>query len=87
MVFVDGTQYAEFYLVDDKDQGHWFPCTVTGLREFGSLGDPKVILQKGDNYRVPGEKKKLKYVPAKASWKGSQKFKIGFSREPLAVKQ
>lgn len=86
MVFVDGTQYAEFHLVDDKGNGHWFPCAVTGIREFGSMSEPKVILQKGDNYRVPGEKKKLKFVPAKAVMKGSKPRKIVFVREPLAVK-
>ncbi len=86
MVFVDGLQYAEFYLVDDKEQGHWFPCMVNGIREFGSISEPKVILQKGDNYRVPGEKKKLKFVPAKAVMKGSKPRKIMFVREPLSVK-
>jgi len=85
MVFVDGTQYAEFYLVDDKGQGHWFPCKVTGIREFGSIGEPKVILQKGDNYRVPGEKKKLKFVPAKGTVKGSRPRILKFVREPLSV--
>jgi len=87
MVFVHGTQYAEFYLVDDKQQGHWFPCNVTGIPEFGSLSDPKIILQKGDNYRVPGEKQKLKFVPEKATWKGNKPRKMGFLREPMAVKQ
>lgn len=87
MVFVDGSQYAEFYLIDDKKQGHWFPCKVSGIREFGSIGEPRVILQKGDSYRVPGEKKKLKYVPAKAVVKGaSAPRKMAFSQEPLSVK-
>jgi len=87
MVFVDGSQYAEFYLVDDKKQGHWFPCKVSGIREFGSIGEPRVILQKGDNYRMPGERKKLKFVPAKGQVKGgSPPRKLVFIREPLSVK-
>jgi len=87
MVFVDGSQYAEFYLVDGAKQGHWFPCKVSGIREFGSIGEPRVILQKGDNYRVPGEKKKLKFVPAKATVKGGSPPRIlKFAREPLSVK-
>lgn len=87
MVWVDGSQYAEFYLVDNKKQGHWFPCKVSGIREFGSISEPRVILQKGDNYRVPKEKKKLKYVPAKAIVKGtSAPRKMAFSQEPLSVK-
>ena len=87
MVFVHGTQYAEFYLVDENGKGRWFPCKISGIPEFGAISEPKVILQKGDNYRVPGEKQKLKFVPEKASWKGNRPRKMGFLREPLAVKQ
>lgn len=83
MVFYDGGQYAEFFLVDNKEQGHWFPCKISGIREFGEIGEPKVILQKGDNYRVPGEKKKLKFVPAKAEMQGSKPRQLKFAREPL----
>lgn len=86
MVFVHGTQYAEFHLVDENGKGRWFPCKITGIPEFGALSEPKVILQKGDNYRVPGEKQKLKFVPEKATWKGNRPRKMGFLREPLAVK-
>jgi hypothetical protein len=86
MVFVDGSQYAEFYLVDQNEKGHWFPCNVTGIREFGAIGEPRAILQKGDSYRVAGEKKKLKFVPAKATVKGSKPKIIKFVREPLSVK-
>ena len=53
VVWVDGTQYAEFYLVDSAGDGHWFPCNLIGHREFGSLSEPRIILQKGDNIRVP----------------------------------
>lgn len=85
MVFVDGGQYAEFYLVDDKKQGHWFPCKVSGIREFGSIGEPRVVLQKGDNYRVPGEKK-LQFVNARGTVKGGSRPRIlKFAREPLSV--
>ena len=86
MVFIDGSQYAEFYMVDDKKQGHWFPAQVTGIREFGSVGEPRVILQKGDNYKVPGEKKKLKFVPATGTVKNNPPRLLKFAREPLSVK-
>ncbi len=86
MVFVDGTQYAEFHLVDDKEVGHWFPCKVSGIREFGEIGEPKVILQKGDNYRVSGEKKKLKFVPAKATVRGTKPARVLFVREPMSAR-
>ncbi len=86
VVYVDGSQYAEFYLIDDKGKGHWFPCNISGIREFGSIGEPRVVLQKGDNYRVKGEKKKLRFVPAKATVKGTRPKAVQFVREPLSVK-
>ena len=85
MVFVDGTQFAEFYLVDDENNGHWFPANVTGIREFGEIGEPRVILQKGDNIRVVGEKKPLKFVPAAAACKGTKPAAVRFVREPMPI--
>ena len=36
-VWVPGHCYPEFYLTDDKGQGHWFPCQAAGAdRQFGS---------------------------------------------------
>ena len=52
-VWVPGHCYAEFYLVDEKGQGHWFPCQLAGSRAFGCIPETKPILQKGDNFRPP----------------------------------
>ena len=49
---VPGHCYPEFYLLDDKGQGHWFPCEAAGARSFGDIRFPKPILQKGDSIRV-----------------------------------
>lgn len=62
-VWVQGHYYAEFYLVDDEGQGHWFPCQLAGNREFGSMSDTRPILQKGDNIRVPEKDVPQRYVP------------------------
>ncbi len=62
MVWAQGTIYAEFMLTDAAGTIHWFPCNIGGLREFGSYAEPKIILQKGDNFRVPEKDKNLKYV-------------------------
>ena len=53
MVWVHDGCYAEFYLLDAKDQGHWFPCQVAGDREFGCVPETKPILQKGDSVMPP----------------------------------
>ena len=51
-VRVPGHCYPEFYLVDGKGQGRWFPCEAAGTRSFGQMRVPKPILQKGDNIRM-----------------------------------
>ena len=85
MVFVDGSQYAEFMLADPAGELHWFPCDVVGIRAFGKIVEPKVILQKGDNIRVPGQKKRMKFVAAYGEVKSATAPKImQFVREPLS---
>lgn len=62
-VWVPGHCYPEFYLIDDKGEGHWFPCQAAGAdRQFGSMIEDRPILQKGDNFRVPEEKGQQRYV-------------------------
>ena len=61
-VWVEGHQYAEFYLEDDEGVGHWFPAQIVGNRDFGSMSDPVIILQRGDNIKVPEKENRQKYV-------------------------
>jgi hypothetical protein len=51
-VRVPGHCYPEFFLVDERGQGHWFPCQASGTRAFGGMPDPRPILQKGDSILV-----------------------------------
>ncbi len=44
--------YPEFYLHDEKGQGHWFPAEVSGTEDFGGIFTHTPILQKGDAFRV-----------------------------------
>jgi hypothetical protein len=63
MVWVDGHQYAEFYLEDAAGKGHWYPVQSAGTRAFGEMPLPKVILQKGDDFRVPERRReRLRYA-------------------------
>ena len=57
LVRVPGHCWAEFYLVDNEKQGFWFPAQVAGTEPLGSLQDDRVILQKGDSFRIPEEPK------------------------------
>jgi transglutaminase-like putative cysteine protease len=84
MVWVQGAQYAEFMLIDDNSDPHWFPCDVGGIREFGSVSEPRIILQKGDSIRVPEKESRQKLVAEFATCKGKSKPSVRFHREILS---
>jgi len=83
VVWVEGHSYAEFMLVDQDGKGHWFPCQVVGLREFGTMNDPRVILQKGDNIKVPEKELRQKFVAEYVQGSGKVKPQVRFIRELL----
>jgi transglutaminase-like putative cysteine protease len=86
MVWVDGHQYAEFYLEDAQGDGHWFPVQSAGSRAFGEMPLPKVILQKGDNFRVPERRgERLRYASDYTVLLSSPKHKprVSYVREQL----
>lgn len=61
-VWVTDHCYPEFYLVDERGQGHWIPCQAAGSRAFGSMPERRPILQKGDNIFVPEKRARERYV-------------------------
>lgn len=62
MVWVHGHVYPEFYLEYEEGKGFWYPCESAGTRAFGEMPLARTILQKGDNFRVPERKEKLRYA-------------------------
>jgi len=63
MVWVPRHCYPEFYLEDQEGRGHWFPCQAAGAKhEFGVMKEDRPILQKGDNFKVPGDKEPQRYA-------------------------
>ena len=63
-VWVPDHCYPEFYLLDDDGKGHWFPCEMVGTRLFGGIAETRPILQKGDNFRPPYDRRDRKrYLP------------------------
>ncbi|MEM6331403.1 MAG: transglutaminase-like domain-containing protein [Planctomycetota bacterium] len=85
VVWVDRHVYAEFYLEDADGQGAWYPAESAGSRAFGEMPLARVILQKGDHFRVPERPKdRLRYatdfvyVPP-----GKGKPSVKFIREQL----
>lgn len=63
MVWVNNHCFAEFYLEDAQGNGRWYPAESAGSRAFGEMPLARVILQKGDNFRVPERpKERLRYA-------------------------
>ncbi len=73
IVWVPEHCYAEFYLTDKDGNGFWFPCQPAGDKAFGEMPFQYVILQKGDNFTLPGSRKKVRYLPEQISAKSSVK--------------
>ena len=61
-VWVPGHCYPEFYLEDEQGEGHWYPCQAAGTRIFGAMPEARPVLQKGDNFRIPGSRQPQRYV-------------------------
>lgn len=71
-VWIPDHCYPEFYLVDDKGHGHWFPCQAAGTRSFGAMPEFRPVLQKGDNFKVPEKQQAQRYVAEFLKMKGVQ---------------
>jgi hypothetical protein len=61
-VWVPGHCYPEFYLEDSEGNGCWYPCQAAGTRSFGAMAEARPVLQKGDNFRVPGNRRPQRYI-------------------------
>lgn len=61
-VWIPRHSYAEFYLEDAQGRGHWFPVESTNKEQFGFLPRTEIILQKGDNFRLPEFREPLHYA-------------------------
>lgn len=82
IVFANEFNYAEFMVTDKEGKhGYWIPCNINGVREFGSLAEPKIILQKGDSIRVPEKEKRQKYVAEFLTCQGKSSPSVRFFRE------
>jgi hypothetical protein len=69
-MFVPDSCHAEFYLEDAEGRGHWYPCVIEGDKAFGYIPEPTIILQRGDNVRVPELKDPQRFVAEHLTGKG-----------------
>jgi len=61
-VWIPGHTYPEFYLEDEDGKGHWFPCQAAGSYQFGSMSEKRPILQKGDRFKISGQREPARYA-------------------------
>ena len=61
-VWIPGHTYPEFYLTDANQKGTWFPCQAAGSYAFGEMPEPRPILQKGDRFRIAGQREEVRYL-------------------------
>jgi hypothetical protein len=62
MVWIPGHCYPEFYLLDAKGVGHWYPCQAAGSRQFGEMQETRPIIQKGDRFKVAEHNSPVRYL-------------------------
>ena len=71
MVWVNEHSYPEFCLEDKEGNQVWFPCESAGTPAFGEMPLPRVILQKGDSFKMPERPHKaLRYASDFATAEG-----------------
>ncbi len=66
-VWVEGHAYPEFYLEDGEKRGDWIPVELHGPEAFGRIRQFQPILQKGDQYRDPATRQRIRYLPQQAT--------------------
>jgi hypothetical protein len=86
-VWVPGHCYPEFYLIDKDGKGRWFPCQAAGTPAFGGIPETRPVLQKGDNFRPPWDRRKSQrymseYLSGTPAPNGGQP-QVRFLREQL----
>ncbi len=53
LVWLPNHNWAEFYLTNERGEGHWIPAHTSCYSWFGWTGAHELVLQKGDNIRIP----------------------------------
>ncbi len=72
LVWVPNHNWAEFWLHDEKGVGHWIPAHTSCYAWFGWTGAHELVLQKGDNLKVPEERKGQRLLADWMQWQGGR---------------
>lgn len=70
LVWIPNHTWAEFFLVDDKKNGHWIPAHTACYSWFGWNGVHELVLQKGDRVQVPERHRQFRLLEDWTRWSG-----------------
>jgi hypothetical protein len=84
LVWVPNHNWAEFWLHDEKGEGHWIPAHTSCYSWLGWTGAHEVVLQKGDKLYVPEDRKPQRLLADWMQWQGGRpKVRYGAELRPL----
>lgn len=83
-VWVPDHCYPEFYLEDKDGNGHWFPCQAAGTEAFGGISEFRPVLQKGDNFRPPWDRRNAQRYMAEHLTGGGGTPNVSFVRQMVS---
>jgi hypothetical protein len=72
LVWVPNHNWAEFYLTNEKGEGHWLPGHVSCYDWFGWTGAHELVLQKGDRIMHPQKRVPQRLLQDWMQWQGDR---------------
>lgn len=72
LVWVPNHNWAEFYLTNEKGEGHWIPAHVACYGWFGWTGAHELVLQKGDRIVHPQKRNTQRLLEDWMQWQGAR---------------
>jgi len=72
LVWVPNHNWAEFFLVNSDQKGHWIPVHTAAYTWFGWTGAHELVIQKGDRIKVPEKSKPQRLLADWSQWQGAK---------------
>jgi len=84
LVWVPNHNWAEFYLTNEKGEGHWIPAHTACYSWFGWTGAHELVLQKGDRIVHPQKRNTQRLLEDWMQWQGARpEIRFGGELKPL----
>ena len=83
LVWVPNHNWAEFYLTDHEQKGHWIPVHPACYNWFGWTGAHELVIQKGDRVQVPEQSSPCRLLMDWTRSNGRPKSNFTASMKPI----